>query len=239
MAQFISGVYMHKLLSDKKVIFFDVGYTIDYPSSGNWVFTNRFYEISGKRLKQCDKTHIDKALSAGVDYLEKNHLVLNEEDEAVKFCQFYRIVSECLHLQLTEDEITEIARDRTYNMDNYVIYPDARRVIETLSKTHRLGIISDTWPSIENQLRALDVLQFFSFATYSFSLGVFKPDRRMYLDALQKCGHEAKETVFIDDCLNNLKGAEELGITPILIAANPASDVDTSFTKIHSLSELI
>ena len=124
-------------------------------------------------------------------------------------------------------------------MDNYVIYSDAKNVIQTLSKTHRLGIISDTWPSIENQLRSLDVLQYFSFATYSFSLGVFKPDRRMYLDALQKCGCDAKDTVFIDDCPANLEGAAALGITPILIAANPASDVDTSFMKIHSLSELL
>lgn len=102
-------------------------------------------------------------------------------------------------------------------MDNYVIYPDARRVIQTLSKTHRLGIISDTWPSIENQLRTLDVLQFFSFATYSFSLGVFKPDRRMYLDALEKCGHDAKDTVFIDDNPQNLEGAAGLGISLIKV----------------------
>ncbi len=34
---------MRELLSDKSVIFFDVGYTIDYPASGDWVFTNRFY----------------------------------------------------------------------------------------------------------------------------------------------------------------------------------------------------
>lgn len=89
------------------------------------------------------------------------------------------------------------------------------------------------------QLRSLNVRQFFSFTTYSFSLGVFKPDRRMYLDALQKCGCEAKETVFIDDSLTNLGGAAELGITPILIAADPTSDVETEFEKIHSLSELI
>ena len=61
----------------------------------------------------------------------------------------------------------------------------------------------------------------------------------MYLDALQKCGCEAKETVFIDDSLTNLEGAAELGITPILIAADPTSDVETEFEKIHSLSELI
>ena len=81
--------------------------------------------------------------------------------------------------------------------------------------------------------------QYFSFVTYSFSLGVFKPDRRMFLDALQKCGHDASETVFIDDAPQNLESAAALGITPILIAANPASDVETVFTKIHSLSELI
>lgn len=45
--------------------------------------------------------------------------------------------------------------------------------------------------------------------------------------------------MFIDDSLQNLKGAAELGITPILIAANPASDIDSPFLKIHSLKELL
>ena len=230
---------MNDFLSDKHVIFFDVGYTIDYPASGDWMFTNRFYELAGERLKQCSEAKIRKAREAGAGFLDRDHLIRTQEEEAEQFYQYYRIVSESLELELTDNELTTIARDRTYNMDNYIIYPDAKEVIQTLSKTHRLGIISDTWPSIENQLRALDVLQFFSFATYSFSLGVFKPDRRMYLDALQKCGHDAKETVFIDDNPCNLDGAAEIGITPILIAANPASDVDTPYRKIHSLSELI
>ena len=216
---------MRELLSDKSVIFFDVGYTIDYPASGDWVFTNRFYESAADKINRCPAEQIRKAKAAGLVYLANNHLIRDEEEETDRFFHYYSIISEALQLKLTEDEIMEIARDRTYNMDNYVIYPDARKVIQTLSKTHRLGIISDTWPSIENQLRTLDVLQFFSFATYSFSLGVFKPDRQMYVDALQKCGRSAKETVFIDDSPQNLEGAAELGITPILIAANPASDV--------------
>ena len=230
---------MRELLSDKSVIFFDVGYTIDYPASGDWVFTNRFYEIVADKLNRCTAEQVRKARAAGLDYLAKNHLIRDEKEEAERFYHYYSIISEELQLKLTEDEIITIARDRTYNMDNYVIYPDARKVIQTLSRTHRLGIISDTWPSIENQLRTLDVLQFFSFATYSFSLGVFKPDRQMYLDALQKCGHSAKDTVFIDDSPQNLEGAAEQGITPILIAANPASDVETPYRKICSLSELI
>ena len=230
---------MHELLSDKSVIFFDVGYTIDYPASGDWMFTKRFYEIAGERVKRCTEAEIRNAKAAGLDYLEKNHLIRDEEEEAKQLSRYYSIVSEVLELKLTESETAAIARDRTYNMDNYIIYPDAKEVIRTLSETHCLGIISDTWPSIENQLRTLDVLQYFSFATYSFLLGVFKPDRRMYLDALKKCGRDARETMFIDDSPRNLSGAAGLGITPILIAANPASDVETPYMKIHSLSELI
>lgn len=58
-------------------------------------------------------------------------------------------------------------------------------------------------------------------------------------DALSKCGCRAEETVFIDDSIRNLEGAAKLGITPILIAANPASDVDSPYLKIHSLLELL
>ncbi|MBP5670586.1 MAG: HAD-IA family hydrolase [Lachnospiraceae bacterium] len=230
---------MHKLISDKSVIFFDVGYTIDRPASGDWMFTNLFYELVGEKLKQRTEKEIEEARAEGLDYLEKIHLIRDEREETDQFYHYYHVVSKSLGLKLSEGEIMELAKDRTYNMNNYVIYTDARDVIQTLSKTHRLGIISDTWPSIENQLRTLNVRQFFSFTTYSFSLGVFKPDKRMYLDALKKCGCDAGEAVFIDDSTKNLEGAEALGITPILIAANPAADVETKYEKIYSLSELI
>ncbi len=39
----------------------------------------------------------------------------------------------------------------------------------------------------------LGISKFFSFRTYSCYLGVFKPDRRMYLDALEKGGVPASK----------------------------------------------
>ena len=124
-------------------------------------------------------------------------------------------------------------------MKNYVPYPGITEALSTLSRTHRLGIISDTWPSIEQQLEYIGIRQYFSFCTYSCFVGTFKPDQRMYLDALDKAGVPAEKTVFIDDSIRNLEGAAALGITPILIAANPAADADTSFLKIRDLRELI
>lgn len=230
---------MNKVLTGKKVIFFDVGYTIDRPASGDLMFTRKFCEVAGVQMKKCSESQIRQARIAGMNYLERNHLLKDEEEEVTTLYHYYKIISDELKLGMSSENIKNVAEDRTYNMENYVIYPDAKQVIRSLSETYRLGIISDTWPSIDHQLNALGVLQYFSFATYSFKLGVFKPDKRMYLDALEKCGCNADETVFIDDSPINLKGAESAGITPILIAANPESDVETSYTKIYSLSELL
>ena len=230
---------MISLLRDKKVIFFDVGYTLDAPASGDWMFTNRFLELAGERLKARSEAAVLEAKEAGLRYLAGNHLVTTVEAEEEQFFRYYSIVSEALDLGLTEEQAREAGRDRARNMANYVPYPGIREALETLSRTHRLGIISDTWPSIEGQLEYIGVSRYLSFATYSCFLGTFKPDPRMYLDALGKAGVPAGETVFIDDSTRNLEGAAALGITPVLIAANPASDVETEYLKIRDLRELI
>ena len=229
---------MLNLLKDKKVIFFDVGYTLDAPASGDWMFTNKFLELAGEKLKQKTEGEIQRARDMGLRFLAKDHLIQTVEAEIQNFFEYYSIISDQLNLGLSEKERDQIARDRACNMNNYVPYPGIAEVLSTLSKTHKLGIISDTWPSIEPQLEYIGVSQYLSFCTFSCFVGVFKPDKRIYLDALNKCGIPAEKTVFIDDVVRNLDGAAALGITPILIAANPDTDVETDYLKIHDLREL-
>ena len=230
---------MPDILKDKKVIFFDVGYTLDRPASGDWMFTGKFLELAGEKLKQRSETEIQQARDAGLRYLVQDHLIRTVEAEIQNFFDYYSIISDQLDLGLSEKERDQIARDRACNMKNYIPYPGIEEVLSTLSKTHKLGIISDTWPSIEPQLEYIGVSRYLSFCTFSCFIGVFKPDKRIYLDALNKCGVPAEETVFIDDAVRNLDGAAALGITPALIAANPAADVETNYLKIYDLRELI
>lgn len=230
---------MHEVLSEKKVLFFDVGYTLDYPASGDWMFTKKFYEFVGNRLNEHSVEEIQNARIVAFHDLENNHLVTDTEEEYRQFVGYYSGISELLGLELTESEVQSIAHDHVYNMENYVTYPDVKRVLEVLCKDFTLGIISDTWPSIDRQLQHIGVDCYFSFATYSFELGVFKPDFRMFEDALKKAGCRPEEAVFIDDVPRNLEGAAKMGITPILIAANPESDMETPFVKIRALSDLL
>ena len=230
---------MIRRLQDKKVIFFDVGYTLDRPASGDWMFTNRFLEEAGDALKRRGSEAVSRAKDNALRFLAENHLVTTVEAEIDQFFRYYSMISDELELALSEETRWQIARDRACNMDNYIPYPGIRDVLKKLSQTHRLGVISDTWPSIEQQLEYIGVSQYISFATYSCFLGVFKPDPRMYLDALAKGGVSAGEAAFIDDSVHNLEGAAALGIFPVLIAANPAADVETSYLKIRDLRELV
>ena len=226
-------------LKDKKVFFFDVGNTLDKPASGDWRFTNRFLKEAGERLNSRSPDEISRAREAGLRFLARNHLVTTVEAEVEQFRRYYSIISDELDLGLSDGQREQISRDRAYNMENYIPYPGIREVMETLSRTHRLGVISDTWPSIGQQLEYIGVAGYLSFTTFSCYTGVFTPDPRMYQDALAKSGVSAGETVFIDDSVRNLDGAAALGITPILIAADPGSDPETAYLKIRDLRELI
>ena len=158
---------MLDILGNKKVIFFDVGYTLDMPASGDWMFTGKFLELAGEKLKQRPETDILRARSAGLRFLEQNHLIQTVEAEIRNFFDYYSIISDQLDLGLTEKERHLISRDRACNMENYIPYPGIEEVLNSLSKTHKLGIISDTWPSIEAQLEHIGISQYLSFCTFS------------------------------------------------------------------------
>jgi len=230
---------MLEILKDKKYIFFDVGYTLDKPASGDWIFTNKFFEVLNERVKMFNKERLIEARKVALVYIEQNHLTKSVEEEYERFKTYYQMILDDLKVTYTKEELDIIAFDRANNMNNYIPYPDIKEVLSVLSKDYKLGIISDTWPSIENQLKHIGVYEYFNSFTYSYELGIFKPNPMMYIDALKKANCNPQETVFIDDRLENLEGAFKFGITPILIAANKDSDKQTSFTKIYSLSELI
>ena len=122
-------------LRDKKVIFFDVGYTLDAPASGDWMLTGKFMEAAGAKMKQRSETEIQKAAEAGLRFLAQNHLVKTVDEEIRQFFRYYTILSDQLRLGLTEVECGQIAEDRACNMKNYVPYPGITEVLATLSRT--------------------------------------------------------------------------------------------------------
>ena len=138
----------------------------------------------------------------------------NLEDERAFFKRYYRAM-------LREEGVTEDLDARAETLfaalwcnHDRLLYPEVVGVLESLcAKGYRLGVISDTSPSLEYTLRQLGVARYFTSFTASSLVGVGKPDPRIYNAALRAQGATAGESLYVDDCEAEAEGARRLGFT--------------------------
>lgn len=229
------------LVAPIKGIFFDLGWTLLSPTTGNWMIPLKFYEILPKaKFDEIPEKTRRKAFFNAMQMLLENHLTHTEQEEYDLYVKYYKMIDSELELGFTTDEILEIARDHVCNDDNYVIFEDSVSTLRTLKERgYKLGIISDTWPSIERVLKNAGLYDFFDAITFSCHLGVCKPDDKLYTDAITRMGLASGETVFVDDLIMNLDGAMQHGIQPVLIAIKPDAEITAKYPVIHKTSEIL
>lgn len=237
---------MELLRQPVKGIFFDLGWTLVYPPSGDWEFTQPAQKLFNWEVYQS----LPKERTAAVrkeanDYLEAHHHISTLEEEYDRMLQYFTIVAQKLpELRATRQDIEATALEKVYQSQHtYNLMEDAIPTLEALKGRCKLGIISDTWPSIVPVLERFGILPYFDAITYSFQLGCFKPNPRMFQDALSKIGLPAQECVFIDDVARNLEGAAKVGIQPVQIRVKPDADPCpqgmASIGKISGILELL
>ena len=237
---------MELLRQPVKGIFFDLGWTLVYPPSGDWEFTQPAQKLFNWEVYQS----LPKERTAAVrkeanDYLEAHHHISTLEEEYDRMLQYFTIVAQKLpELGATRQDIEATALEKVYQSQHtYNLMEDAIPTLEALKGRCKLGIISDTWPSIVPVLERFGILPYFDAITYSFQLGCFKPNPRMFQAALSKMGLPAQECVFIDDVARNLEGAAKVGIQPVQIRVKPDADPCpqgmASIGKISGILELL
>ncbi len=226
-------------LSKVKGIFLDLGGTLLYPPSGSFMFSNfakRYFSPEQLAALPPEQVKAAKDRAAEERAVEYSRPVLDIEEEYQIFLRYYRVLASELGLKLTDAELQAVADDKVNNKDdNYRLFDDTIETLKALHGKYRLGIISDTWPSILPLLEHFDILQYFYCTTFSYELGTLKPDPQMFRDALSKIGLPPEQTVFVDDNPKNCEGAAQLGIFPIQICAKSIwrPDVDKSFGIDH------
>ncbi|GGG00142.1 hypothetical protein GCM10010912_51260 [Paenibacillus albidus] len=86
-----------------------------------------------------------------------------------------------------------------YNDSNYVFFDNTKKTIEGLKEKYKIGVISDTDPSIKRVLKNAGIYDYFDNMALSYELGENKPSPGMFRHALEAMNLPAIETVFIDD----------------------------------------
>ncbi|GAA0521393.1 HAD family phosphatase [Deinococcus depolymerans] len=96
--------------------------------------------------------------------------------------------------------------------------PAARAVLTELrGRGLRLGVLSNTLPSIDRTLAFLGLHDLIDVAVATCTVGIHKPEPGAYRHALGALGLDAPEVLFIDDKQENVDAALALGMHAALI----------------------
>ena len=110
-----------------------------------------------------------------------------------------------------------IARTR-WRKDLDKPYPEAARVLCSLSDRYKVGIIANQSLGTESRLEMWDLLRFVSVCIASAEVGLNKPDSAIFELALSNAGCEPAQVVMIGDRIDNdIAPAKSLGWSTIRI----------------------
>lgn len=144
---------------------------------------------------------------------------------------------------LEEEGVTDCLEERAEELwdmtwlKGYQLFPETREVLDWFrSRGVRMGVISDTSPSLPLTLEAAGIGEYFGCAVCSDLVGAMKPDPAIYRAALATLGVPAEESLYVDDYDVEADGARALGFTAFHIDRSRSGD---GRWRINSLSAIV
>lgn len=154
-----------------------------------------------------------------IEFLKKeifNGIEWNKADKG-EYKNITDLVSSlCIRIPKYKDIIPEILTDN-YAEAQTIRKPEENLFFKLNASGFRMFILSNTPKyAIDYLKKKTEIFNLTEGELYSFEEGVLKPDKQIYIKLLNKYNMIPNESVFIDDNLNNIKTANELGIHGIV-----------------------
>ena len=222
-----------------KAILFDSGRTLNIPRTGHWFITPKCFEIIDPVAFENKHEMLEKAMEKACEYADKIAFVKTEEEEYQMFREFYRIVLKEMEYPDFDDSIIDaLANDNVYNDEKFLFFDDVEASLKKLCERYMLGIVSDTWPSLERVFINNGLKKYFSTFVMSSIYGSPKTEKILFKIAVDELKIRPNEAVFIDDSETNLIAAEEFGLIPVMIDRYDTKNLESKYPIIRFLDEI-
>lgn len=140
------------------------------------------------------------------------------DDERAFFKRYYRYLLVGEGIEEKINERAEMLFDALWCNGDRVLFPETVEVLEYFySHGYKMGVISDTSPSLEYTLKQLGIAKYFTSFTASSLVGAGKPSPIIFHAALNAQNVSAEESLYVDDYQPEADGARNLGFTSFLI----------------------
>lgn len=213
------------------VVFFDVGGTLAWsePSAdvlwaralaehGYTVPPEEVIRRTGVTGPEVNRPDLQRAIRAAGEDFQALPFPRDREEQAAHFRRFDAAILQRLGLPVEAAILDTVACRFEEDLTSHV-YDDAVPTLERLQKGgFRLGVISNATHDLPDGLEELGLAPYFEAVTYSYELGVEKPDPRIFQTALDRMGVEPTRAAHVGDSHEaDVQGARRMGLLPLLI----------------------
>ena len=217
-----------------KGVLLDVGDTLTMPRGGRWNPRFDFEDNLAVFGADYSRRQLPAAIAAGEAYL---HRMGAKGDRDT----YHAVILEVLGIQPTDELLA--ALDAPLPFSRIIeVFPDVMMALATMKRWGLvLGIVSDTGAEARRLYEELGWTELFDAYAISAELGCCKPDPRMYRTASDGLGLKPSECLFVDNDVDCLLGALELGYRTCGISryGGPPDDGLTWVTDMDGLLRLI
>ena len=221
-------------------ILFDSGDTLVRPLGGAWFPGHLFRDILEQHgSASLSWERLETALAAGFRHLEEHHVVTTIDEERQQFIDYYRLVLAELGLDAPPGALLGALAGAMVDDVNLELFSDVPAALEALRAAGvRLGIVSNTWPSLEPKYTLLGVRQFFDAFVMSSQLGCLKPDERMFRHGLAGLALDPARVLFVDDWPEYVQAAVDLGMQGAVMDRHGAGE-SAGLPRLTSMSVVL
>ncbi len=145
-------------------------------------------------------------------------------------------------LDMAAEQLSEVFREllRRGRPSRLQTYEDAPPVLDALRRRNLvIGVVSNMGRDLPQVLEELGLAGFLEVAVSSGEVGVSKPDRRIFGEAIRRAGVAASEAMYVGDLYDSdVVGARAAGMVPVLLDRYGLFERYDDCLRIASLSEL-
>lgn len=217
-----------------KAIFFDRDGTLTYFNKEKKKWFNEIIEKWSKRKLELDYNRMMQLFDRA-GYPQNGLKSLDAEKEFWK--KYYEELLKAEGITDSVKEKVELLFSELWCNNDRSLFEEVVEVMEYFkNRGYKIGIISDTSPSLQLTLENLGLGKYIDSYICSDLVGVMKPDPRIYNTALKSLDVKASESIYVDDYDVEANGARELGFTSFHI--DRSGNKKDEWT-IRSLKEII
>lgn len=165
---------------------------------------------------------------------------LSREENRVFFAEYERRVLRGAGVEVSQDEAWQVWR-RIRKIDyGLALFDDTIPALETCKQMGlTVGLISNMNQSGDELAGGMGLLPYLDFSITSHEVGAEKPHPLIFERALERAGARPENAVHVGDQLtSDVAGAENAGITPVLLDRDGNHRYYAAQPRIEELSEL-